>query len=158
MKRMLIAFASVAGLGLVAGSVAADPGGFAPPGGGAPVVPQYGSSDTFLGAGGVPPGRGPDQYGWNPLFKKFFRGLPGHGCNSCGGCYDPGSPHYKNPLMNPANWSAGGYGQGGPAYNPQGFPPGAYGPNGPMMQGTLVFPHQPFIRSPRDFFMVDVNK
>ena len=52
-----------------------------------------------------------------------------------------------------------GFGIGrGPAYNPQGFPPGAYGPNGPMMQGTLAFPHQPFIRSPRDYFMLDLNK
>jgi hypothetical protein len=77
---------------------------------------------------------------------------------------------------------------GGPAYSPQGFPPfgagggypgggcagGACGPNGggygggygpyggmqfnPMMQGTLVFPNHPFVRSPRDYFMVDVNK
>jgi len=26
------------------------------------------------------------------------------------------------------------------------------------MQGTLVFPNHPFVRSPRDYFMVDVNK
>ncbi len=154
MKRALIAFASVAGLGLVSGTASADPGGFAPPAavGGAPMMPQYGDPNTFLGAGGVPAGRGPDMYGWNPCFKKIFRGLPG------GGCYVPGAPNYKNPLMDPSNWAAGGYGHGGPAYNPQGFPPGAYGPNGPMMQGTLAFPHQPFIRSPRDYFMVDVNK
>jgi hypothetical protein len=88
------------------------------------------------------------MYGWHPCLKKLFhRG----GCSSCGGC---GQDYQKNPLANPANWSAGGYGVGGPAYNPYGFPPGASG-NGPMMQGTLVFPNHPFVRSPRDYFMYD---
>jgi hypothetical protein len=81
--------------------------------------------------------------------KKLFH----HGsCSQCNG-----QDSQKNPLANPANWAAGGYGNGGPAYNPYGFPPGAYGPNGPMMQGTLVFPNHPFVRSPRDYFMADVN-
>jgi hypothetical protein len=32
-------------------------------------------------------------------------------------------------------------------------------PGGPMVnQGTLVFPHHPFVRSPRDFFMYDANR
>lgn len=38
---------------------------------------------------------------------------------------------------------------GGPAYNPAAAAP---------MQGTLVFPHHTFVRSPRDYFMTDVNK
>lgn len=156
MNRMLIAFAAVAGLGVFAGSAAADPGGFAPPNGaaaaGAP-MPQLGGPGTLLGAGDLPPGRGPDMYGFSPCLKKLFRfGSRGNSCDTA----NAGSK--KNPLQNPANWAAGGYGVGGPAYNPQGFPPGAYGPNGPMMQGTLAFPHHPFVRSPRDYFMLDLNK
>lgn len=162
MKRLAIGLFTVLGLGAVAGRVAADPGGFTPPSGsGVPVLPQYGSKDTFFGAGGLPPGRGPDVYGWNPAIKKVLYRLPGlglHGKGCPSGCYDPATGQPCNPLRNPANWPAAGYGVGGPAYNPAGFPSGAYGPNGPVMQGTLVFPHHPFIRSPRDFFMVDVHK
>jgi hypothetical protein len=37
--------------------------------------------------------------------------------------------------------------------------PGLGMPGGPMVnQGTLVFPHHPFVRSPRDFFMYDMNR
>src|SRR5262245_28849298 len=144
MKQTMMALAAVAGLGVFAGAAAADPGGYAPPGPNAAAPPsqQMGGPGTLIGAGNVYD-RGPDCYGWSPCIKKLFR--LGHG--------EPNTP--KNALKNPANWAAGGYGVGGPAYNPQGFPPGAYGP---IMQGTLVFPHQPFIRSPRDFFMVDLNK
>jgi hypothetical protein len=162
MKKMLIASVCMTGLCLVAGRVSADPGGFAPPVAGLSVAPSYASTDTLIGAGGLPPGRGPDQYGWNPFVKRLLRKFPGFGCGDCTGCGNCGSscggnPHC-NPLANPANWAAGGYGQGGPAYNPHGFPPGAYGPHGPVMQGTLVFPHHPFVRSPRDYFMLDLNK
>jgi hypothetical protein len=94
------------------------------------------------------------MYGWHPSIKTCIKKLFHHGsCSQCGS----GQDGQKNPLANPANWAAGGYGVGGPAYNPYGFPPGAYGPNGPMMQGTLVFPNHPFVRSPRDYFMYDVN-
>src|SRR5262249_54439611 len=103
--------------------------------------------------GDLGPGQAPDRYGFSPCIKKLFH--RGCGSDCCGG---NGPKYGKNPLQNPANWGPGGYGMGGPAYNPGGFPPGAYGPNRPMMQGTLVFPNQPFIRSPRDYFMVDVNK
>ena len=150
MKRMIIALATAAGLSLSVGVASADPGGFAPPVGAANggAINQIGGPGTFLGAGDVPPGRGPDRYGFAPCLKKLFKAGPY--AKNCGG-----AEYGKNPLQNPMYWSAGGYGQGGPAYNPQGFPPGAYGP---IMQGTLVFPHQPFIRSPRDYFMMDVNK
>src|SRR5262245_1665499 len=144
MKKTLMALAAVAGLGVFADHAASDPGGFCPPkanGGGVPMS-SIGGPGTLIGAGDVY-GRAPDPYGWSPSIKKMFR---------------LGSGKHSNPLREPANWAAGGYGVGGPAYNPQGFPPGAYGPNGPMMQGTLVFPHHPFVRSPRDYFMVDVNK
>jgi len=55
-------------------------------------------------------------------------------------------PSYYYPLM--------GYNQGGPAYNPTGYPVGAY----PPAQGTLVFPNHPFVRSPRDYFMVEPGR
>lgn len=150
MKGMIVALATAAGLTLTTGVVNADPGGFAPPIGtaGGPGVTQLGGPGTLLGAGDLPPGRGPDRYGLNPSLRKLFHlGSKSKGC-------DP-MDYGKNPLQNPAYWAQGGYGMGGPAYNPHGFPPGAYGP---VMQGTLVFPHQPFIRSPRDFFMLDLNK
>ena len=153
MKRFTITFAAIAALGLVAGRAAADPGGYAPPGGaaGGSSTMQMGGPGTLLGAGGLAPGQAPDCYGWSPGIKKFFNKFKGgKGCNDCGGNGHAG----KNPLSNPANWGPAGYGVGGPAYNPNGFPPGAQGP----MQGTLVFPHQPFVRSPRDFFMYDLNK
>jgi hypothetical protein len=31
-------------------------------------------------------------------------------------------------------------------------------PGGGANQGTLVFPHHPFVRSPRDFFMYDTHR
>ena len=155
MKRMTMALATVAGLALFAGSASADPGGFAPPApGGAPAMGPIGGPGTLLGAGQLPPGRGPEMYGWSPVFRKFFT-KGGGNCGSCDTCGNGYGGNPKNPLQNPANWAAGGYGVGGPAYNPHGFPPGA---GGAPMQGTLVFPNQPFVRSPRDFFMLDLNK
>jgi len=32
-------------------------------------------------------------------------------------------------------------------------PAAGYGGYGPVQQGTLAFPHHPYVRSPRDFFM-----
>lgn len=151
MKRTLIAVVAAAGLGVFAGRAPADPGGYAPPGGAAAMSPApVGAPGTLFGPGPVSD-QAPDRYGWNPILRKLFR-------HNKGGCGPVGPGDGKNPLQNPANWAAGGYGQNGPAYNPQGFPPGAYGPNGPMMQGTLVFPHHTFVRSPRDYFMLDLNK
>lgn len=152
MTRMLMTLAAAAGLVACGGKAAADPGGFAPPNGqpgGAMSLGQIGGPGTLLGAGDLPPGRGPSPYGWNPKLKSLFHWHKsgGNNCSNCGGY-----PGGGNPLQNPANWAAGGYGQGGPAYNPQGFPPGAYGPTGPAMQGTLVFPNHTFVRSPRDYF------
>jgi hypothetical protein len=163
MKRTLIALAAAAGLGLSAGVASADPGGYAPPGPGASMgtFGPVGGPNTLLGAGDLPPGRGPDMYGLHPCIKRFFHIPAGggkHGGCGPGGCGAGGYGGGHNALANPGNWGAGGYGMGGPAYNAQGYPPGAYGPYGPMMQGTLVFPHQPFARSPRDFFMLDLNK
>ena len=129
MKRMLLA---VAALGLAAGAVRADWGGpGAAPAGGAQ-MPQLGGPNTLLGMGDPYNGVAADKYGLHPRIKRLFRMTPSAG------------PSY--PQM--------GYGQNGPAYNPTGFPPGSAAP----AQGTLAFPHHPFVRSPRDFFMLDVNK
>jgi hypothetical protein len=131
MKQMLMA---VAALGLAAGAVRADWGGPGVPGStGAMPLPQMGAPNTLLGAGQPYNGVAPDPYGLNPRLKRLFR---------LGGTAK--SQYY--PKM--------GYTQSGPAYDPTGYPPGAYGP----AQGTLAFPHHPFVRSPRDFFMIDVNR
>jgi hypothetical protein len=143
MKRMMIALAVSAGLGLCANAAFADPGGYAPPGGpaasGFPSFAQMGGPNTLIGAGDLPPGRGPDMYGLNPCLKRFFHIPAGGGKH--GGGHAPGYGYGPN-------WGAAGYGMGGPAY----------GANAGVMQGTLVFPHHTFVRSPRDFFMMDLNK
>ncbi len=146
MKRTLFAVVLI-GLGISA--VRADWGGprpisggpqgqQAPQGGqGMPAMPQLGGPNTLLGMGDPYNGAAPDKYGLNPRLKRMFR---------LGSQQPPVAPSYYYPQM--------GYNQNGPAYNPTGYPPGAYGP----AQGTLVFPHHPFVRSPRDFFMLDLNK
>jgi hypothetical protein len=155
MKRTILALAAAAGIGLLAGTAVADPGGFAPPGsmavgsGGGGAYGQIGAPGTLIGAGDAV-GRAPDRYGWNPLLKRFFRLGGGAGCAT-----GPTGYEHGNALRNPANWPAAGYGMGGPAYNPGGFPPGA---GTAPMQGTLAFPHHPLVRSPRDYFMMDLNK
>lgn len=56
-----------------------------------------------------------------------------------------------NPIFKRFGRSSGNCGtcaQGAPA---------AAAPAGPM-QGTLVFPHHTYVRSPRDYFMMDLNK
>lgn len=177
MKRIIIALVAAAGLNGSVNVARADNGGYIPPGGAKattmPSMSQMAGPNTIFGAGDCPPGRAPDRYGLHPCLKKFFHiptATSGYGANS--------AQANGNPLSNPANWPAAGYGMGGPSYNPNGFPPNAYGmaggmggpgcpagPNagygpggGPMMQGTLAFPYNSFVRSPRDFFMVDVNK
>jgi hypothetical protein len=138
MKRMLL---TVAALGLAAGAARADWGGNTPPPSGPqgsmPVMPQLGGPNTLLGMGDPYNGHAPDRYGLHPRIKRVFR---------LGGPQPQVPPSYYYPPM--------GYNQNGPAYNPTGYPPGSYGP----AQGTLVFPHHPFVRSPRDFFMLDLDK
>jgi hypothetical protein len=141
MKRMLMA---IAALGLAAVSVRSDWGGPvvpAPQQGGPslPSIPQLAGPNTLLGMGAPSSGAAPDQYGLHPRLKKLFR---------MGTYKEPAQvpPSYYYPYM--------GYNQGGPAYNPTGYPIGSAGP----AQGTLVFPNSPFTRSPRDYFMPDVNK
>ena len=140
MKRMLTA---VAVLGLVTGAAQADWGGPPTPAGGPqgpggpPPMPQLGGPNTLLGMGEPANGVAPDCYGLHPRLKKIFR---------FGGLLSKPSPSASYPQA--------GYGQNGPAYNPTGYPPGAYGP----AQGTLVFPHHTYLRSPRDFFMYEPRR
>ena len=119
---------TVVALGLAAGAARADWGGR----GSAPTpqaMPQLGGPNTLLGMSAPYNGVAPDPYGLHPRLKRLFR------------------------ISGPS-YSQMGYGQQGPAYNPNGYPPGAYGP----AQGTLVFPNHPFVRSPRDYFMLELNK
>ncbi len=118
-----------------AATAAADPGGYAPPGGrgSAPgiVLGSQGGPGTLLGLGDLPPGRGPDRFGLHPCLKKFFHippgGYGGYGCTdpTCATMGPIGHGHYARPY---------------PAH------------------GTLVFPHHPYVRSPRDFFMVEPRR
>lgn len=156
MKRMLMAVA-VAGIA-AAGSARADWGGYGPPGpqGGYPVAASaFNDPNTLLGLGASAPDHPPDRYGLMPSLKKVFHigdgcgtcgrkrpllGLFGHGgCKTCG---DPGKGHFPG---HGGHGYGGGYGYGGPA-------------NPTMMQGTLVFPHHTFVRSPRDYFMYEPGR
>jgi hypothetical protein len=72
------------------------------------------------------------RYGMNPLIKRLMFWKSDTPCGSCGlkaGCFG------KN--------CAGQAGPNGADFNPY--------PNG--VPGTLVFPYNPYIRSPRDWYM-----
>ncbi len=78
-------------------------------------------------------GAGDKGYGVNPLIKRLMFWKAETPCGSCGlkaGCFG------KNCAGNP-----GAFAQ--PEFNPY--------PNG--TPGTLVFPYNPYIRSPRDWYM-----
>ncbi len=116
MKRLLLAFAAIAAVGLSAESALAQgpPPGFAP----GPVA-QAGSGEHMYGghAHGVPMG-GPGRYGMggtgflSRLFTNHTQGTR--------------QQRTRNAQMLPT-----------------------------AQGGTLVFPQNPFVRSPRDFFMWD---
>lgn len=116
-------------VGLAAGAARADWGGR----GAAPAAPP---------GGAMPQVGGPNT-------------LIGMGEPANGYAPDPYGVHPRiKRMFGLGSYSKKGYGQQGPAYNPNGYPPGAYGP----AQGTLVFPNHPFVRSPRDYFMLELNK
>ncbi|VTR91549.1 unnamed protein product [Gemmata massiliana] len=134
MKRLLLAIVAV---GLTTSAARSDWGGPRSATGQQAGAPVQADPNTLLGAGGPYNGVSPDKYGLNPRLRKLFH--LGSRSSSV-----PAAPQY--PQM--------GYTQNGPAYNPNGYPAGAYGP----AQGTLVFPHHTYSRSPRDFFMLDLNR
>lgn len=77
---------------------------------------------------GMPAGPGefaPSPYGWHPKFQNFIHA---HGSDKCG------RPNLLGKIF--------GKERGGPAPDV-------------ANSGTLVFPQNPFTRSPRDFFMMD---
>lgn len=170
MKRMLMALA-VAGIA-AAGSARADWGGYGPPSpqGGYPVAASsFNDPNTLLGLGASAPGHVPDRYGLMPSLKKAFH--VGDGCTTCGGkkpllglfsrggcstCGDPGKGQF---LGHGGGFGHGGYGYGGAGYGGGYGGPGYGGAANPtMMQGTLVFPHHTFVRSPRDYFMYEPGR
>lgn len=138
---MLMVVAVAAGLAVTTGSARADWGGYVPAGGAqaSPALPPpgaYSGPGTLFGLGAGTPGQPPAQYGLNPCLRKAFRLGSGYGCASCG------KGGYGGHMQ-------GGY--GGPSY-------GGAPPYTPVMQGTLVFPQHPFVRSPRDYFMTEPHR
>jgi hypothetical protein len=139
MKRILLGLAVAA---LATATAKADPGGFAPPApsGGlgfpTPAAHTSGRSDTLVGAIAAPPAGPPDRYGMLPGLRKLFS--LDKGCSTCKDC---GGSH-----------RGGSCGAGGPGG------PGGYGMAPPVNQGTLVFPHHPYVRAPRDFFMYEPGR
>ncbi len=155
MKRILLAVAAVALTALTTSSVSAQyppaPGGNPPPGfAGMPpgyaAIPQgYAEAMGPMGPMGYPDPQAAaqaaeaksklaqyrSQYGVSPIFRVIFCGK---GCTSCNG--EPKHPGIFHALCKKSQGAV-----------PPPFPVG----NG----GTLVFPNHPFVRSPRDFFMVD---
>ena len=82
------------------------------------------------------------RFGVAPIFKKLLFWQKG-GCTSCRGCGGTGIKGCAGG--NCAGQPLGGRGQAGPVANPY--------PNG--VPGTLVYPYNPYIRSPRDWFMTE---
>jgi hypothetical protein len=134
MKRMLMGVAAFVGLAATTGTAQAQWGSTPPTPGSQYALPTPGSlsgPNTLLGMG-APGAQGPSgQYGLAPSLRRAFRldGSNNCGGNNCGG----------------HGCAKGGYG-GPPAPYP------------PVMQGTLVFPNHPYVRSPRDFFMYEPGK
>lgn len=145
MKRMIAAAVAVVGLAMTASAQGPIQGLAAPGCAGCAAAPAYGP--TVGGCGGAAAcerprlfagfglgGRGcrdcDPKFGLNPLFRKLMFWKKDNACGSCGrmlgGCG--------------AGGCGGGY--GGAGFNPY--------PNG--VPGTLVYPYNPYIRSPRDWY------
>lgn len=144
MKRFLF---TIACLALAAGSASAQFPGMAPGYGPQGYAPQgYGPQ----GGGVMPAG------GFGPMVNPYGAHVGGGGgcaTGNCGsGCSSDGSGSSRfgyNPIIkrlfniknDPGSCNNGNCGRGG-------YPGGAVAGPG----GTLVFPNNPYIRSPRDFF------
>jgi hypothetical protein len=171
MKRTVMTLAAVVGMAAAGGTAKSDPGGFAPPPGahgGYPPPPAAGSEfsapNTLMGLGAPAPGKPQERYGLLPALRKTFR-IGGDGCNQpgCGGGHT--CKHGLGKGHCPYGCGGhGGAGHGGGGYGGGGYGGGYGGGHGagngypPVMQGTLVFPHQTFVRSPRDFFMYEPGR
>ncbi len=111
-----------------------------------------------------PQGPGYGGPGHNPLQSPANWAAGGYGMGGPAQSPYGFPPNAYGPAGQPGGFGPGGQYGAGPAgcancqagpYQPQ---PYAQQPYGPMMQGTLAFPYNSFTRSPRDYFMVDVNK
>ncbi len=177
MKRTLMTLAAAAGLALSAQSARADWGGYSPPQGGYPMPSASGefhAPNTLFGMGAPTPGKAPDCYGFLPGLRRAI-----HGCDACGGrgghfagCHKSGGGlfgHHDGCGHGGHGGGCGPFGllgkhghhghagHGGYGYGHGGH--GGYGdPYGMMMQGTLVFPHHTYVRSPRDYFMYEPGR
>lgn len=139
MNRMIAAAAVV--LGLAGGAAFAQSPygpiqGVAAPGcAGCEAGQAFGGSPMGWGGGGC---KDCDpRFGVNPFFKKLMFWKKDTQCGTCGRLL--GGCGGKNCAGMPVG------GHGGPAFNP--YPEG--------VPGTLVYPYNPYIRSPRDWFMQD---
>ena len=144
MKRMLLTLAAAAGLAALVGPAHADPGGFSPPprsqgGSSGPAFGEFNDPNTLLGAAGAA-GKPTERYGLLPSLRKTFR-IGGAGCDKPG-CGPQGCGNGTCGRAGCAKCAANA------GYGPMaGYPP--------VMQGTLAFPMNPYVRSPRDFFMYE---
>lgn len=84
------------------------------------------------------------RYGWNPLLRKLAFWKRDTGCGTCGS---------SGGLLSRLRGLVGSHGCGGGCGGVAA--PGAFNPYPNGVPGTLVFPQHPFVRSPRDFFMLD---
>jgi hypothetical protein len=80
------------------------------------------------------------------LRRMFTLEKPCTSCKECGG----GGLFHKSGCSHGLGLGHGGGGGGGGGYGGQMYPP--------VNQGTLVFPHHTYVRSPRDFFMYEPGR
>lgn len=153
MKRILMTLVAVAGMTASAGVARADWGGYAPPVGSnagfqgpSPASAEFNAPNTLMGLGAAHAGKAPQRYGLLPSLRKVFR-LD----KECDPCNDGKLGHFGSKIKGAGPFGGvgggGGYGYAGEGYT-----------NPPVMQGTLVFPHHPYVRSPRDFFMYEPGR
>jgi len=156
MKRLLFAFAVFTALSIAAGSAMAQG---PPPGYAAGPPPGYAGPPPGYSPGGPPAGYGEQMYGGN-AYGGYMGGSMGSGGHKGGGFVKFGlggtgllSGIFTNHPKNEKEKGQGGRGWfGGDRQerirNAQTLPTAQGG-------GTLVYPQNPFVRSPRDFFMWD---
>jgi hypothetical protein len=143
MKRFWLSIAALGVLAITAGGASAQ---FPPPNGSGPGLLQAGGYGPVAAPYAIPvygthqptpeEAAAGNRYGLHPVLKRLFH-IKSESCS--GGCGADDCGGGKTKLGHGGH--GGGYGH-----------PGHVGPNNPAQGGTLVFPQQPFIRSPRDFF------
>jgi hypothetical protein len=145
MKRMIAAAVAVLGLAMTASAQGPIQGMAAPGCAGCAAAPAYGPTIGGCGAAAACErprlfagfglgGRGcracDPRFGLNPFFHKLMFWKRDNACGSCG------------RLLGGCGFGGCGGGYAGGQFNPY--------PNG--VPGTLVYPYNPYIRSPRDWY------